>query len=76
MRIVRVERRQNIYVRAPGTAPAQFILIRAHSGPHPQPSPEIARAIKAARASGTQMADAGEVLRSLKISLNALEQGE
>jgi hypothetical protein len=68
--------RQDVLARRPGTATAHVFVIRTHAMARPLPAPEVARALKAARASGAQIADAGEVLRSIKIRLDTLDQGE
>jgi hypothetical protein len=76
VRVFRVTR-ENVRTRAPGPAPAHFVVVRTEMSPHPHPqAAEIARAIKAARASSMQIADAGEVLQRLKITFKDKNQGE
>jgi beta-lactamase regulating signal transducer with metallopeptidase domain len=74
VRVVRIAR-EEVHTSAPGSATAQIFVVRTRFGPPPQPA-EIARAIKAARASGTQIAEAGEIVHRLKIKLNTHDQGE
>jgi hypothetical protein len=72
VRIIRVAH-QEVHSRGPGSI-AQFIVIRREMSRQPQPD-EIAPAIKAARASGTQIAEAGELIQRLRITLKT-QQGE
>jgi hypothetical protein len=75
VRVVRIAR-EEVHVGGPGSATAHFFVVRAQAGPQPQPTPEMARAIKAARASGVHVADAGDLVQRLRIKLYAHDQGE
>jgi beta-lactamase regulating signal transducer with metallopeptidase domain len=73
VRIIRVAHQEVHSSGGGGTA--RFIVIRRQVSRQPQPE-EIARAVKAARASGTQIAEAGELLQRLRITLRTQTQGE
>jgi hypothetical protein len=76
MRVIRIAR-EEVRTRGPGTATAHFVVVRTDVGPQPRPQPaEVARAIKAARASGTQIAEAGELLKRLNVTFKTHNQGE
>jgi bla regulator protein blaR1 len=72
VRIIRVAH-QEVHGRGPGGT--HVFVIRREVSRQPQHE-EIARAIKAARASGTQIAEAGELLQRLRITLRTQNQGE
>jgi beta-lactamase regulating signal transducer with metallopeptidase domain len=77
LRIVRVETRE-VHARGPlpGPGMAQFVVFRTRLAAEPRPAPEIARAIKAARAGDLRVAAAHETLRTIRIRLKQEEQGE
>jgi beta-lactamase regulating signal transducer with metallopeptidase domain len=70
VRVIRFAQ-QEVHSRGPG----QFLVIRREVTRQPHPA-EIARALKAARASGTQIAEAGELLQRLRITFKTQDQGE
>jgi hypothetical protein len=74
VRIFRVAR-EEIRTGGPGGATAHYFVVRTDVAPQPHAA-EIARAIKAARASGTRIAAAGDVLHRLQIKLKTPNQGE
>jgi hypothetical protein len=74
-RIIRVAR-EEVRTQGPGFATAQVFVVRSESAARPHPAEEIARAIKAARASGTHIAGTGDVVQRLRIRLNPQAQGE
>jgi hypothetical protein len=74
VRVVRVAR-EEVHTHAPGAATAHVFVVGAQGAQQPHPA-EIARAIKAARASGTQVADARELLQRLRITIKTQDQGE
>jgi len=76
LHIVRVSR-EEMRSRGPDGAPAaRVFIIRAQMVPQAPVSPEIARAIKAARAGDTRIAATGDSIRRLQIMLNSSDQGE
>jgi beta-lactamase regulating signal transducer with metallopeptidase domain len=75
MRMVRVER-QEFFSSTPGEGGARILIIRTSLSPERALTPELARALKAARASGTQTAQTGEIVRRLQIRLNGPIEGE
>ena len=76
VRVVRMAR-QEIRTDGPGGATTHVFVVRTEVGPRPVPAPELARAFKAARASGAQVAAAGDIVHRLRIQLKAAaEQGE
>jgi beta-lactamase regulating signal transducer with metallopeptidase domain len=72
VRVFRLARRE-VHTRGPGSATGHFYVVRTEMGPHPA---DIARAIKAARASGVQVAEAGDAVHRLQIKLKTQDQGE
>jgi beta-lactamase regulating signal transducer with metallopeptidase domain len=72
MRIFRVAR-EDSQGRRLGSTTAHFIVLRTATGPAPA---EMARAFKAARASGVQIAEAGDIVHRLRIKLETQDQGE
>jgi hypothetical protein len=74
-RIIRVAR-EEVRTQGPGFATAQVFVVRSESAARPHPAEEIARAIKAARASGTHIAGTGDIVQRLRIRLNPHAQGE
>jgi beta-lactamase regulating signal transducer with metallopeptidase domain len=74
VRVVRVAS-EEIRTRGPGGATAHFFVVRTAAA-EAQPSPEIARALKAARASAPRIAAAGDVVHRLRIKLDTNHQGE
>jgi beta-lactamase regulating signal transducer with metallopeptidase domain len=76
MRVFRVAH-EEVGTRGSGAAFSHVVVVQTLAGPHIRPEPaELARAIKAARASSTQVADAGELLQRLRITLKAQNPGE
>ena len=75
VRVFRVAR-EEVLTRGPGSATAHVVyVLRTETAP-PQPA-ELARALKAAAASGTRIADAGELVRQLRIKFKTTnDQGE
>jgi beta-lactamase regulating signal transducer with metallopeptidase domain len=76
LRLVRVSREELRTGGWDGAPAARVLIIRAQMVPEAPLPPEIARAIKAARAGDTRIAAAGDSIRRLQIMLNSSDQGE
>ncbi|HEY0028741.1 MAG TPA: M56 family metallopeptidase [Allosphingosinicella sp.] len=76
LRLVRVSREEIRTGGSDGAPAARVLIIRAQMVPQAPLPPEIARAIKAARAGDTRIAAAGDSIRRLQIMLNSSDQGE
>jgi hypothetical protein len=76
LRLVRVSRQEIRTGGSDGAPAARVLIIRAQMVPQAPLPPEIARAIKAARAGDTRIAATGDSIRRLQIMLNSSDQGE
>ncbi|HEY0086162.1 MAG TPA: M56 family metallopeptidase [Allosphingosinicella sp.] len=76
LRLVRVSREEIRTGGSDGAPVARVLIIRAQMVPQAPLPPEIARAIKAARAGDTRIAATGDSIRRFQIMLNSSDQGE
>jgi beta-lactamase regulating signal transducer with metallopeptidase domain len=76
LRIVRVSREEFRTDGSGGAPVSRVLIIRAQLVPEAPLPPEIARAVKAARAGDTRIAAAGDSIRRLQTMLNSSAQGE
>lgn len=75
VRVIRVSR-EEIRTRGPHGATAHYYVVRTEMAPRPAPAPELARALREAKAAAPRVAAAGDFVQRLQIKLKTQEQGE